>query len=451
MCLVTLIGMLTVGCTPISSVDTVAVTATYRERIALRPGAVLEASVVDVSRADAPAEAIGSTRIVDPGSPPFRFDIAVDADRVDPSRSYAVRVVIRTGGELVFTTDTGYPVLTRGAGRDADVLLRAATRASRSAIGDLPATFIGALPCADCPGIDYHVDLFPDAAYYLRMSYRERERSLDSIGSWAVSGTTLALWSDSDRPIQLRIVDDDTLRLLARDGSEIESSLNYALTRSESFVPTELTGAFSGMYEETAAAAIFAECQSGRRLRVGAGGGADALAGAYRDARRGDGDALLATIDGTITVRAPADGGGMQPTVVVERFTGIWPAETCGARMSTSELLDTNWVLTRLGGRAVSPSENSRAPNLVLRSDGMRATGFAGCNDFQGGFELRGESIVFARIATTLRACIGDGDDTEARYLGVLGAVTRLHRTRHHLELFDASGEMLARFEAREL
>lgn len=37
-------------------------TATYRERIALPPGAVLEVTLEDVSRAGAPAEAIGSVR-----------------------------------------------------------------------------------------------------------------------------------------------------------------------------------------------------------------------------------------------------------------------------------------------------------------------------------------------------------------------------------------------------
>jgi heat shock protein HslJ len=195
---------------------------------------------------------------------------------------------------------------------------------------------------------------------------------------------------------------------------------------------------------------ILAECQSGRRLHVDAGGEAGALRDAYRDARRREGDALLATIDGTIAMQAPVEGVGMQPTVVVERFAGIWPAETCGARMSTSELLDTNWVLTRLGDRAVMPPENARAPNLVLRSDGMRATGFGGCNNFQGSFELRGESVALTQMAATLRACIG-GDDTEARYLEALGAATRLRQTRHHLELYGASGDMLARFEAREL
>jgi heat shock protein HslJ len=46
-------------------------TATYRERMALPPGAVLEATLEDVSRADAAAEVIGQTRVEKPGNPPI--------------------------------------------------------------------------------------------------------------------------------------------------------------------------------------------------------------------------------------------------------------------------------------------------------------------------------------------------------------------------------------------
>jgi putative lipoprotein len=36
---------------------------------------------------------------------------------------YSVRATIRHADQLLFTTDTHYPVLTRGAGNTADVLL----------------------------------------------------------------------------------------------------------------------------------------------------------------------------------------------------------------------------------------------------------------------------------------------------------------------------------------
>jgi uncharacterized lipoprotein YbaY len=50
-------------------------TALYRERIALPPGAVFEATLEDISRADAPAEILGRARLEPAGQPPFRFEI----------------------------------------------------------------------------------------------------------------------------------------------------------------------------------------------------------------------------------------------------------------------------------------------------------------------------------------------------------------------------------------
>lgn len=51
--------------------QTIKGTATYRERMALPPAAVFEATIEDVSRADAPASVVARTRITSPGNPPM--------------------------------------------------------------------------------------------------------------------------------------------------------------------------------------------------------------------------------------------------------------------------------------------------------------------------------------------------------------------------------------------
>ena len=65
-------------------------TATYRERLALPPSAAFEATLEDVSRADAPADVLARTRLSPAGNPPIRFEIAVDLARIRPDRHYAV-------------------------------------------------------------------------------------------------------------------------------------------------------------------------------------------------------------------------------------------------------------------------------------------------------------------------------------------------------------------------
>ena len=128
-------------------------TATYRERIALTPGAVFEAMLEDVSKADAPAVVIGSVRIDKPGQVPIRFEIPYDPAPIDHSHSYSVRARILVDQRLLFTTDQTYPVLTRGHGNEVQIMLRMVA-ASKPASKPAQATPLGTLPAsssASCP------------------------------------------------------------------------------------------------------------------------------------------------------------------------------------------------------------------------------------------------------------------------------------------------------------
>jgi len=82
-------------------------TATYRERMALPPSAVFEATLEDVSRADAPAEMIAETRVASPGNPPIKFSLPYDPAKIRAGHRFdvddlpshpGVRARCRTGG-----------------------------------------------------------------------------------------------------------------------------------------------------------------------------------------------------------------------------------------------------------------------------------------------------------------------------------------------------------------
>ena len=104
-------------------------TVTYRERIALPPDAVVDVALLDVSLADAPAEVIDSVRITEPGPVPIAFELSYDPSQIDERHTYAVRAEIRAEGDLIFTTDRSYPVITRGEDSEVDlVLVRVAAR-----------------------------------------------------------------------------------------------------------------------------------------------------------------------------------------------------------------------------------------------------------------------------------------------------------------------------------
>jgi len=109
------------------------------------------------------------------------------------------------------------------------------------AIAGLPASFSGILPCADCPGIFYQVNLLPDHTFVSRMSYRERHTQVDDRGTWRFKGDgeTLVLRGRGGETQKFALHDRDTLRKLDQAGQEIVSKLNYDLKRAPAFTPLE--------------------------------------------------------------------------------------------------------------------------------------------------------------------------------------------------------------------
>ncbi len=88
-------------------------TVTYRERIALPPQALIEVTLEDIARADAPATVIGRQQIVANGrQAPFPFTISYDPAAINLAGRYVVRATITVDGVLRYTTTRLYPVIT---------------------------------------------------------------------------------------------------------------------------------------------------------------------------------------------------------------------------------------------------------------------------------------------------------------------------------------------------
>ena len=99
-------------------------TANYRERMALPPSAVFEATLEDVSRADAAAETISRTRLTSPGNPPIKFAITYDPAKILADRRYVVRARILVDDKPLFGSDAATPVITRGSPTTVSIMLR---------------------------------------------------------------------------------------------------------------------------------------------------------------------------------------------------------------------------------------------------------------------------------------------------------------------------------------
>lgn len=431
--------------------------AAYRERMALPADAVFEAVLEDVSRADAPASALGRVRLEPAGQPPFRFEIPYDDAAAQPGRRYAVRATITHQGRLLFTTDRLYPVLD---GRNAPlqlrlVAVRAQTRPgpTTSDLGPLPASYEGELPGADGP-MAWHLDLLPAGRYQLRIAYpgKPEPNRFDDIGRWTSERDAgrLALRGGREAPIFLTPVDGGAaLRKLDMDGKPIASGHNDRLLRQSTFMPIEPRLTLTGMFTYQADAAHITLCADGRRLPVAMEADYKALETAYLQARSQPGQAVLASVEGLITSRPSLEAGRPpQTTLVVERFINVWPRERCGGPMtSNSSLRGVYWKLVRLGDSPTPAAEKQREAHLIFAADAPHLSGSGGCNRLMGGFELDGDQLRLKGMASTMMSC-PSGMEVEQRFLQALKTVERWRIQGDRLYLLDGTGAVVAQFKA---
>lgn len=314
----------------------------------------------------------------------------------------------------------------------------------------LPATFVGVLPCADCPGIEYRLELFADGAYYLRTTYQEREAGqLDDIGTWLRSsdGEILALHGGREAPVMFAIAGPDRLDKLDFEGRPIVSELNYSLSRTSGLDPLEPSLHMRGMFSYFADSGVFEECLTGRKMPVAMEADYLRLEQAYMQARREPGEPLLANLRGRIVERVNMEGP-VRPTLVVAEFLGIWPRESCGARFSAAEFYETYWKLTQLDGEPVFVGERQREAHMIFRAGDLPSVfGSTGCNRFTGGFERDGAALRFSRFAGTMMAC-PDTMAQESAFHHAMDTVRSWRIIGQHLELSDAEGRLRARLEA---
>ena len=89
----------------------------------LPSSALVEISLVDVSRQDARAKLIARQRITRPGPAPIEFELHFNPGIIQERNSYAIQTRITDRGRLLYVSDTHTPVLTRGAGSHVEITL----------------------------------------------------------------------------------------------------------------------------------------------------------------------------------------------------------------------------------------------------------------------------------------------------------------------------------------
>ena len=108
---------------------------------------------------------------------------------------------------------------------------------------------------------------------------------------------------------------------------------------------------------------------------------------------------------------------------------------------------EIDWRLIDLRGSPVEAAPaGTRAPFFHLTSEGKRISGYTGVNDFNGSYQLSGNTLRFSPLAMTRRAALPPLMRLEDSFVDALHETHGWRRNGQDIELLDVAGQPLARF-----
>lgn len=111
-------------------------------------------------------------------------------------------------------------------------------------------------------------------------------------------------------------------------------------------------------------------------------------------------------------------------------------------------LLNTRWVLMTLGDKAAVVGENEQEVSMILSFAERKISGFSGCNNFSGKYDLHHSKVNFEKMMSTQKMCM-ESMDQEQAFFEMLSATDSYKVKNDILTLFDANEVPLAQFTAQ--
>ena len=320
-------------------------------------------------------------------------------------------------------------------------------------ISNLPATYTGIIPCAECGSMRCHLNLMPDGSCMLKRTCASSEpgradRVVVDSGTWHLedNGRTLVLSVQGVRLYSFAVRMDGCIKLSDTTSKNLPDSENIMCRRPD-FEPVVATGVMRGLYSYMAGVGLFKDCSSGMRYRVAMDGDNAALEHAYTSAEHGVAEPLVVKFEGFITSRPAMEHGRMDQVVVVQHFLAITPARSCRATPAhTGHIENIRWQLVEISGEKVVAYQGMPLPGFRLNPKGNSLRGFGGCNRMMGTYRLNGSELRFDSIATTRKFC-ENSQGLEDRFLQALEQVRQYKVKDNMLELYGEYG-LLARLES---
>lgn len=300
--------------------------------------------------------------------------------------------------------------------------------------------WLGMLPCADCEGIDYQINLKNDYTFKQKSVYKGKsEEIFIDEGRWGfVSDSVIAVSGNED--YKMFLIQKNHLVMLDQDGNKIESSFEerYHLSKDDGtvkeIVPVKPSGEVIEMnlnyYQEKFLSGVdfiargnepnwTLEIDLEKSMSFAAMYDIKVKTPAVEGIKAQDSDVTLYT--------AKSDSGELVITVIKDkcqdnmsgenfpykvRVEAKSPADStyktfegCGRFLYDMRLYDI-YVMEEMTGFNLKKEKLMKGmPTFEFNLTDMRFGGHAGCNSLSGGINVVGSKITFGSLMGTLMAC----------------------------------------------
>lgn len=293
--------------------------------------------------------------------------------------------------------------------------------------------YIGKIPCADCSGILYRIELFADQMYRTEMIYegRSTEPVVES-GAYTFDESFLITLTRS-KDLKYLKLGDPYLILLDKNGQEIAGNL----AKMYHLYPEDMKKETST--QEPNPNFVIKKFEEGTDFYASGNEPSWSLDMDFEK------NIQFTTMDGLV-YNAPAVKGVKAADRNVTRFRAVTESgeiniqifeKSCSDTMADKKFenevrvefktsaekdyktftgcgdyvpnfrLHDIYAIREVDGMIVNPQDYTKnAPNLEINATENRVFGHDGCNSFRGGIKFKPETLVFMPLASTMMACI---------------------------------------------
>jgi len=129
--------------------------------------------------------------------------------------------------------------------------------------------------------------------------------------------------------------------------------------------------------------------------------------------------------------------------LILTLFLCFSSCSSVGKMNPLSLLLGNNWLLNSMIGKALDPAKFASGLPFLNFQEGGKLAGFAGCNNFNGNFNLEGTALKLDPGAMTRKACPGEG---EKDFTSALSQVANFKVKKDKLTFLDGGAKELMSF-----